>query len=218
VARPASAHARRRAFTGERMSCAAIVPAWLRRKPRSLTATRSCAWRSTTSRDGSMATPPAWSERSIPIWPSDPRTTLLPPRSRGRAPASRDRERDRPLRRLRRIPAPGAYARGMEDRQRPLAAPLSREKRTRHAGGTAGRRPATHPPRLPRPGASAALGASAVPRRAAPEALRRRIGDPDWPGRVRLPMRNRAARRTQAQALKYLAAWPTDQTGTSSDL
>jgi hypothetical protein len=30
-------------------------------------------------RDGSMATPPAWSGRSIPIWPSDPRTTLLPP-------------------------------------------------------------------------------------------------------------------------------------------
>ena len=26
-----------------------------------------------------MATPPAWSGRSIPIWPSDPRTTLLPP-------------------------------------------------------------------------------------------------------------------------------------------
>ena len=40
---------------------------------------------------------------------------------------SRDSERDRPLRRLRRIPPPGAYARGMEDRQRPLAAPLRGE-------------------------------------------------------------------------------------------
>ena len=48
-----------------------------------------------------------------------------------RARASRDRERDRPFRRQRRIPAPTAYARRMEDRQRPLAAPLTRKTAAR---------------------------------------------------------------------------------------